>query len=82
MPQKPKRHYNPNRAIHNRIANPKRTAKRLEAQMIFLRQMRKEKEIGPDPLYDHGRGRNETYRWELRADWLKRSREYDEGIAK
>lgn len=78
MPRKPKRHDNPNRAIHNRTAAAERNVKRKTAKVIYLQRLMKEREIGADPLFDHGRGRNETYRAEIRAEWLKRSRECDE----
>jgi len=81
MPRKPHRHDNPNRAIHNRTASPKRNVKRKTARVIYLQRLAKEKEIGIDPIYDHGRGRNETYRSEIRAEWLKREKAYDERAA-
>lgn len=76
MPRK--RHDNPKRAEHNRKADPKRAAKRIEAKIMFLRQIAKEREIGIDPIYDHSRGRSWTYRDELSSAWLKASKEYDE----
>jgi hypothetical protein len=73
-----KRHDNPNRAEHNRKADPKRNLRRKTARVLYLMRLVKEKEIGFDPLHDHSRGRNETCRAELRSAWLKASREYDE----
>lgn len=81
MPRKPNRHGNPNRAIHNRTAAAERNVKRKTARVIYLQRLMKEREIGVDPIFDHGRGRNETFRAEIRKEWLKRSREYDERTA-
>ena len=79
MPRK--RHDNPNRAEHNLKADPKRNLKRKTARVLYLMRLAKEKEIGVDPLYDHSRGRTDTYRAELRSAWLKASRGYDERMS-
>lgn len=68
-----KRHHNPNRIEHNREANPKRNTNRLNARVAYLLKLKREREIGPDPFYDHSRGRNETERAALRAEWLKKA---------
>ena len=77
MPKKPKRHENPNRAIHNRKADPKRAARRIQSRILFLTRIAKEKEIGPDPRYDHSRGRNEVEWLGERQRWQLLSAEYD-----
>lgn len=79
MPRKPHRHDNPNRAIHNRKADPKRAAKRIESRIMFLKQIEKEREIGVDPIFDHSRGRGDD-RLRLNSEWLRRSQEYDERV--
>lgn len=77
MPRKT--HYNPERAIHNRVADPKRAQKRIAARQAFDRQIAKERAIGVDPQFDHSRGRTDYARDEARVVWLKASRTYDEG---
>lgn len=81
MPRKPHRHSNPERAIHNREAKPARTRKRLEARMAYLRQLRKEREIGVDPKFDHSRGRSETEWIAKREHWNHLSAIYDKAMA-
>jgi hypothetical protein len=72
-----KRHDNPNRAEHNRKADPERAEKRLNARIKFLKQIEKETAVGIDPIYDHCRGRHDTTRFEESSDWKKISKEYD-----
>lgn len=80
MPRKPKRHYNSNRAIYHQAADPERAAKRIEARARFLRQIEKERQIGPDPKYDHSRGRSEIARLGERQKWKSISDEYDREV--
>ena len=56
-----------------------RTLERIHARQTFDRQIAKERAIGTDPWFDHSRGRNDYARDEARAEWLKKSRAYDEG---
>lgn len=64
------RHYNPERAIHNRVAKPKRAKRRAEARERFERQLRKQREIGIDPIYRR--------RPDLHDAWIKKSRAWDQ----
>lgn len=79
MTRKPKRHNNPNRAIYQQVADPKRAAKRIEARIQFLRQIEKERQIGPDPKYDHSRGRSEIAWLGERQKWRSLLDEYEKG---
>ncbi len=55
-----------------------RAAKRKDAKVRFLLQVIKEKTIGVDPIFDHSRGRSDFARREMQANFLKRSKEYEE----
>jgi hypothetical protein len=72
-----KRHDNPNREEHNRKARPTRALERTTARVIYLQRLAKELEIGPDPKYDHSRGRNEMEWLGERQRWQYLSAEYD-----
>lgn len=74
MPKKPKRHYNPKRAIHNRKADPKRAKRRIESKILFVKQIMKERAIGVDPIFLHG---NYDQRMAMRPIWKKISEEYE-----
>lgn len=64
----------PERAKVVSKAHPRRAKRRQEAQERFERQMRKEREIGVDPIFQNG---DRLARERLSADWRKQSRDWD-----
>lgn len=73
MPRKS--HYNPERAIHNRVAHVLRAQKRIAAKQAFNRQIEKERAIGVDPIFLNG---NYDNRVAASVEWRKTSRAYNE----
>jgi hypothetical protein len=69
-----KRHYNPDRAIHNRTASDKRAKSRAVAREAYAKALAKERDIGVDPIYWHG---NYERRQFMRRAWRIDSREWD-----
>lgn len=55
-------------------ADPKRAAARAAAKARFDKQIRKEREIGVDPIFWHG---NSFRKDQARPGWLKRNHEWD-----
>jgi len=79
MPRK--KHYNPEKMIHNRVASLGRENKRKLAKEQFDKQVAKEKAIGVDPIYEH-RYLLKYPDWpDTRTDWLKKSKQYDQEVA-
>ena len=78
MPRK--KHYNPEKMIHNRVASLDRSRKREQAKAQFDRRVTKEKAIGVDPIYEH-RYLLKYPDWpDTRKEWQKKSAKYDQEI--
>lgn len=76
-----KKHYNPDRMIHNRTALFPRSERRRLAKEQFDKQVAKEKAIGIDPIYEH-RYLLKYPDWpDTRTEWQKKSKQYDQEIA-
>jgi len=58
----------------NAVASAKRAASRSAAHERYERQLRKEREIGVDPIFWHG---DSSRKMEARRFWQKQSREWD-----
>jgi hypothetical protein len=58
----------------NPVASPARQARRLAARAKYEKQLRKEREIGVDPIFRKRRGLQQA---DFRKTWLKKSREWD-----
>ncbi len=76
MPRK--KHYNPEKMIHNRVASLGRENKRKLAKEQFDKQVAKEKAIGIDPIYDHKLFSKHHNPYEASKEWLKKSKQYDQ----